>query len=357
MNWQTFLPWFGGASSDSAQLPSACLDEERLRSAVARERLRCDRTQRRLALAIFDFAAAENSGPELARLAEIMVARLRQTDDVGRWSASELAALLPDTDAAGAWKVVDDLLARYGAEHPRPEVRVYEYPSPPTDSDAEESGPQEKSLPTAAPLEALFAQPLPLWKRGLDVVGAAFGLVLLSPLLLATAIAVWATSPGPILFLQRRQGLGGKNFTLCKFRTMYVDAEERKATLLALNEQDGPAFKIQNDPRITPIGTFLRKSCIDELPQLWNVLWGEMTLVGPRPLEFKEQRHVLPWQRRRLEVTPGLTCIWQVDGGKRVSFAEWMRMDRQYMESSSLWQDLVLIARTALKVVLFRAST
>ena len=141
-----------------------------------------------------------------------------------------------------------------------------------------------------------------------------------------------------------------------KFRSMVVDAEQRKRELLALNEQDGPAFKISADPRVTPLGRFLRTTSIDELPQLINVLKGDMSLVGPRPLPCDESDACRGWQRRRLDVTPGLTCIWQVRGRSQVSFADWCRMDLQYVASRSLLRDVTLIALTLPAVLLRRGA-
>jgi len=145
--------------------------------------------------------------------------------------------------------------------------------------------------------------------------------------------------------------LGGKSFKIYKLRTMRPDAESLKSELLAYSEQDGPAFKMANDPRITPIGRFLRKTSIDELPQLWNVLKGDMSLVGPRPLPVDESKSCQLWQRRRLSVRPGLTCIWQIRGRNSVSFDEWVRMDLKYIKRRSFWYDLYLIASTAPAVV------
>ena len=208
----------------------------------------------------------------------------------------------------------------------------------------------------AQPLAPLFAAPLPIWKRAIDIVGAVVALVLFSPILLLAAVLVKLTSVGPVIFRQQRVGLGGRLFTMYKFRTMFVDAEARQAELRRFSEQDGPAFKMTNDPRITRIGRYLRKSCVDELPQLWNVLKGDMTLVGPRPLDAKETSQITGWQRRRIDVTPGLTCIWQIDGKSRVPFVEWMRMDIRYLRARSLGRDLKLIARTVKTVVLHRGS-
>src|SRR5262249_30144394 len=140
------------------------------------------------------------------------------------------------------------------------------------------------------------------------------------------------------------------------FRTMFANAEARKHELLALNEQDGPAFKMKNDPRVTGIGWFLRSTSIDELPQLWNILRGDMSLVGPRPLPCAETANCADWQRQRLDATPGRTCIWQVHGRSRVSFAEWVRMDVRYIRSRSLWRDLVLLLLTVPAVLLRRGA-
>ena len=208
----------------------------------------------------------------------------------------------------------------------------------------------------ARPLEELFLQPLPKWKRCIDVVGATVGLIVLSPLLLLSALLIKITAPGPVLFRQTREGLGGRLFTIYKFRTMFVDADKRKDELRTASEQDGPCFKMAGDPRITPLGRYLRKTCIDELPQLWNVLKGDMTLVGPRPLDYRESQKIHQWGRRRLEATPGLTCIWQVHGKSRVPFNEWMRMDIRYMRKRGFWLDLKLIRETVQQVLLHRAS-
>jgi lipopolysaccharide/colanic/teichoic acid biosynthesis glycosyltransferase len=212
-----------------------------------------------------------------------------------------------------------------------------------------------KSRPVAG-LEGLLARPMPLWKRTLDLFGAVTGLVVLAPLLAVIAAAIKLTSPGPVLFRQRRGGRAGEPFTILKFRTMTVDAEQRKAHLRGQNEQDGPAFKIKQDPRVTSLGRILRCTSLDELPQLWNVLRGDMSLVGPRPLPCDESAACSRWQRQRLDVTPGLTCIWQVRGRGRVSFAEWVRMDLRYIRSHSLVLDLLLLVLTVPAVLLRRGA-
>ena len=202
----------------------------------------------------------------------------------------------------------------------------------------------------------LLIKPLPLWKRAIDLALAGFALTLASPILAIAALAIRLSSPGPILFRQKRAGLGGKPFTIFKFRTMCIDAEQKKAALRHRSEQDGPAFKIRHDPRITRVGRFLRETSLDELPQLWNVIRGDMSLVGPRPLPLDESQQCDVWHRRRLDVTPGLTCIWQVKGRSRVTFTEWIRMDRTYIGRRSLWNDLKLILMTVPSVLLRRGA-
>jgi lipopolysaccharide/colanic/teichoic acid biosynthesis glycosyltransferase len=162
------------------------------------------------------------------------------------------------------------------------------------------------------------------------------------------------TSPGPVLFRQQRSGLNGRPFTIFKFRTMVTDAEQRKHELQAMNEMTGPVFKMTSDPRVTPIGKFLRKFSIDEFPQLLNVLRGEMSLVGPRPLPVDEVKrfHDLA-HRRRLSVKPGLTCLWQISGRNNVSdFNDWVRLDLEYIDNWSIWLDLRILFRTVPVVLL-----
>ena len=207
----------------------------------------------------------------------------------------------------------------------------------------------------ALPMEPLFLRPLPAWKRAIDLVGASFGLLAATPVLLAAAIAIKLTDRGPIFFIQKRAGLGGKPFDMYKLRSMYMDAEARKQELMHLNERTGPVFKIANDPRVTRVGRFIRKTSIDELPQFLNVLKGDMSLVGPRPPTLDEVEKYQLWHRRRLEVTPGITCIWQVFGRSvNVSFEDWVRMDAQYVRTWGFWQDLKLILGTIPAVILQR---
>lgn len=186
-----------------------------------------------------------------------------------------------------------------------------------------------------------------LVKRIIDFAVSLTLTVLLSPLFLVVAILIKLTSPGPVFFTQKRLGLSKRRFSIYKFRTMVADAERKMHELEDFNEVSGPVFKIMNDPRITPIGRLLRKTSVDELPQLFNVLKGEMSLVGPRPLPVRDYEGFNhDWQRRRFSVTPGITCLWQVNGRSSISFEKWMELDMQYIDQWSLWLDLKILART-----------
>lgn len=187
-----------------------------------------------------------------------------------------------------------------------------------------------------------------VFKRTLDIFGAIIGIVLLSPVLLIVAILIKSESKGKVLFSQKRVGLKGKEFKIYKFRSMVENAEDLRKNLEERNELVGPMFKMKNDPRITKVGRFIRRTSIDELPQLINVLKGDMSLVGPRPSLSKEVMNFEPWMLKRLEVKPGLTCYWQVYGRSSIGFNEWMKLDIKYVEEMSIWTDIKLIFKTVL---------
>ena len=189
-------------------------------------------------------------------------------------------------------------------------------------------------------------------KRTLDIILSFVLSIIFSPIIIFVIIAIKATSKGPVLFRQMRSGLNGRKFKLYKFRTMVVGAEMKKRELEKMNEMDGPVFKMKFDPRITKIGRILRKLSIDEIPQLLNVLKGEMSIVGPRPPLPVEVELYKMWQRRRLSRKPGLTCIWQVSGRNQIQFEKWMQMDLQYIDQWSLWLDFKILFKTVF-VVLF----
>jgi len=388
---------------------------ERMRAIIDRERMRSDRGNSMFAMLTFTLVEP-CTDEQFECLGQVLKQRLRVTDDAGVLGPNCVGAVLPETSVVGAWKVADNVCELLPASFPRPDCKVYVHPAD-RDPAAREPGEQiaagdntspgepidaasqpaeddqtiennqpvglgqstgvavaEATVATATQATAmtavvmeqhprsgeamklLFVQAMPWWKRAIDVIGSATALIVFSPVLLLAAIAVKVSSPGPVFFAQRRHGLGGRTFTIYKLRTMCVDAEAKKAALRSISEQDGPAFKLKNDPRVTRVGAFLRKTSIDELPQLFNVLTGDMSLVGPRPLPCNESEGCVPWQQRRLDVTPGLTCIWQVRGRSKVTFDEWVRMDVQYIRSRSLVTDVALIAQTLPAVVLRKGA-
>ena len=185
------------------------------------------------------------------------------------------------------------------------------------------------------------------FKRLMDILLAVAALILGSPFFLITALLVKLTSPGPVIFSQVRVGRFGRHFKFYKFRSMYIDAEVRKAELLKLNESgDGVIFKMKKDPRITPVGRFIRKFSIDELPQLFNVLLGDMSLVGPRPPLPSEVKTYTLEERKRLNITPGITCLWQVSGRSELPFSKQIALDKEYIASQSMWKDFLILLRT-----------
>ena len=196
-----------------------------------------------------------------------------------------------------------------------------------------------------------------VFKRLLDIVAASILLILLTPLVLTIMLLIRLESPGPIFFKQVRVGRWGKLFTMWKFRSMYIDAEARMAALLAENESGGGViFKMKHDPRISRVGRFIRKASIDELPQLWNVVVGDMSLVGPRPALPSEVNQYSLADRRRLEVIPGITCIWQVSGRSDIPFPEQVKLDVLYIESSSFGNDILILLKTVPAVLLGRGA-
>jgi exopolysaccharide biosynthesis polyprenyl glycosylphosphotransferase len=215
---------------------------------------------------------------------------------------------------------------------------------------------------SAEPLGALEAPARPSWfryetaKRALDLAMATLGLISTAPIWLAIVIAIKLDSPGPAIFVQERVGLNGRRFRFYKFRSMHVDAERRLAELRAQNEVDGPVFKMRKDPRISKVGAFLRRTSLDELPQLLNVLKGDMSMVGPRPPLPREVEKYRPSDIVRLSVKPGLTCLWQIRGRSTLGFETWMEYDREYISNLSLRLDMSILVRTVWAVLSCRGA-
>jgi len=201
-------------------------------------------------------------------------------------------------------------------------------------------------LPTCAPTPVPYARA----KRACDIALSLLLLLVAFPFMLVVALLVKLTSKGPVFYVSDRVGLAGKTIRFTKFRTMIVDADRLIAVLKSKNEKDGPIFKMKDDPRITPIGRFLRKFSLDELPQLWSVLTGDMSMVGPRPPLPREVARYDTRAMRRLSVTPGITCYWQVMGRSNLTFEEWLALDLKYIDEMSFWTDVKILLRTPVAV-------
>jgi lipopolysaccharide/colanic/teichoic acid biosynthesis glycosyltransferase len=193
-------------------------------------------------------------------------------------------------------------------------------------------------------------------KRVFDLVVGLSVFVFVIPIVPLIALMIKLDSPGPVFYRQDRIGRGGRSFRFYKFRSMYREADRRRVELEASNEQQGPVFKMKADPRITPVGQFLRRSSMDEIPQILNVLRGEMSIVGPRPPLPVEVARYQPWHRRRLDVQPGITCLWQIAGRSHIGFDEWMRLDMEYLRTRSLRADLAIFVKTLPAVMARRGA-
>ena len=323
-------------------------DEKSFRFEMARERMRVDRNRSPLAVLTIELPSDRATAHDFDFLGRVLVRRLRITDTIGLLSNNVIGVLLPDTVKSGAWKVASDICSVYPVGHDRPNCEVYVYPEEPPHRHDGSNGAEHHPDDVVAPssIDTLLAQPTPPWKRLVDIFGASIGLLTTAPLLLPCIAAIKLSSRGPVFYTQEREGLAGRRFRMYKLRTMHVDAEKRQQALRAMSEQDGPAFKMTDDPRTTAVGRWLRASSLDELPQFVNVLRGEMSLVGPRPLPTIESLACSPWQRQRLWVAPGMTGIWQVAGRSTVKFDQWMRMDVAYVRRRSFLCDMRLILST-----------
>ena len=359
---------------------SAVPSGSHFRAILNRERSRADRNGS--VVSLLEFTLSENnnkSGQQAVEdISNYLQERLRVTDDFGLLAPDTVGIVLPETGLDGAEVVARDVRSTMEPVVGKLSHQIYEYPDSNfpanTDKDSSDEGSnnEDSGLPvgketvvsaaasspnsrtlrsglaTRNSLTPFLSQPIPVWKRALDLAGSGIGLLLLSPVFLVVACGIRLSSPGPVFFAQRRTGIGGKPFTMFKFRSMVPTAESQRDQFAHLNERDGPAFKISNDPRITPIGNLLRKTNIDELPQLLNVFFGQMSLVGPRPLPCAEAEACRGWHRRRMDVIPGMTCIWQVSDREGLTFEEWVRMDVEYSKRVSLLQDIKLLLATPL---------
>ncbi|QEG40234.1 sugar transferase [Roseimaritima ulvae] len=327
------------------------LSKTQLARELNRERLRAVRRELPFCLLLIRLSGRQTKRHDRRQLSRLLQRAMRKTDVKGQLDHDAIGVLLVDTAEPGgrsAAERLEGLLATLGL---RAELDVRQFDAagfPRSDDFDDWDAPSTSDSPPRAQMP-----PVPgsnaaaeAVKRGIDIAGAIVGLVLAAPVIVLAAIAIRTTSPGPALFGQRREGRYGRPFTIYKLRTMVVDAEQQLDAIRSHSERDGPAFKMSNDPRVTRLGRWLRSTCLDELPQLWNVLRGDMSLVGPRPLPIEESRACQTWQRRRLDIRPGLTCVWQIDKRRAENFDHWMRMDLNYVDGRSLWQDFSLLART-----------
>ena len=348
---------------------------------LERERARSERTGHIFSLVIFGINHGKGTDTALLEhLGNVLVQKVRMSDDVGWYEEGRIGTLLPGTSAEGAWQFIDIIKKKIGEAESSLNCTVYSYPHLSNGSGirGKTSEEQETRLnhmssldvtanfpPVASsigtsvkPLEILFARPIPIWKRLADFSGALLLLIILSPLFLLIPLFIKIVSPGSAFYRQERIGYQGRRFTLWKFRTMHVnnDATGHKQYLGHLIEGDAPMAKLDDglDPRIIPFGKFLRNSYLDELPQLINVLLGDMSLVGPRPCLPYEAEKYLQWHTRRFDTLPGMTGLWQVSGKNRLTFKEMIRLDIRYSRKMSPWLDariLLLTAPTILGIV------
>jgi lipopolysaccharide/colanic/teichoic acid biosynthesis glycosyltransferase len=343
-------------------------------SILHRERDRADRTGQEFSMAAFEVGNGGGKTHAARNLVPILTHRIRSTDSIGWLADGRIGAVLPHTRPECAWKFVANVRKAYNGSAP-PECVVYAYPSswlpgddgdPPRDPSSLRKTPvpgetgdsgmmfsRVDAADSARPIEELDPHVLfriPLWKRAIDIAGSLVAILILSPLLLLAALLIKITSPGPVLFRQERVGYLGRVFTMWKFRTMHVNADttphRNYLRELIRNEKEMTKLDHGRDHRIIPFGNLLRATGIDELPQLINVLLGDMSLVGPRPCLPYEAREYDLWQKRRFDTLPGLTGLWQVSGKNRTTFKEMMRLDIGYARKRAFLLDVTIVLKT-----------
>jgi lipopolysaccharide/colanic/teichoic acid biosynthesis glycosyltransferase len=362
---------------------------EEFRKIIKRARARSDRTGNSFSVAVFDMANDDMCKCSIDDLVNCAKERVRSTDVIGWFDTSSIGIVLYNLPPHQAWQVADDICRKVGVKTATSFCRIFAYPcrySSRNENSLEETDlkrlflleqskkkslnvssktqfaekpfqinresvdrVRKNTLKAAIPLEPVLGCPLPLWKRGLDIFVSLTGLILLSPFCLLVALVIKSVSPGPIFFKQKRIGYLGKPFTFWKFRTMYInsDTTDHMNHVHDLIQSEKPMNKLDDkNSQIIPFGRILRKTCIDELPQLLNVLRGEMSLVGPRPcLPYEFQKYRL-WHKQRFDTLPGMTGLWQVKGKNRTTFKEMIRLDIAYEQRISVWQDLMILFYT-----------
>jgi len=365
---------------------------EQFRAAIERERARADRNGHEFSVVLLSTDNPEPDSAQLKYLAQVLAKRIRLIDEAGWFDDKHIGVVLPYTSATGAARLADDICEAAAKRVTSLKCNIYTYPSnwfsngkgnsaqlyfsdilpewnttkSPRLSNciiqndgiknvlAGEEQPDDTTsncTVLSKVHDPIFVWLLPTWKRSLDIVGVLFGLVVLSPLMLLVAIIIKIVSPGPVLFKHPRVGYMGRTFDMWKFRTMKINADRsnhRQHVTKLINGQglEIPMTKLDHDPQIIPLGRTLRKTCLDELPQLVNVLRGEMSLVGPRPPIPYETEVYLHWHNGRLHILPGMTGLWQVSGKNRLTFKQMVRLDIQYARQQSLWLDIKILLKT-----------
>lgn len=353
------------SGADSTVLPDGVLSRHHFLSELHREKRRTERTVAPLSIALFQLDTAHNAGPiSSGELLEILRSAKRETDVVGSLGEGRIALLLPDTNKEGANVLTERIVKGTGVSGLT--AVTASYPDEVFVSLLQDTDQATDSAPISADEHPLQEEPSYGLKRAIDIIGALVALVLFSPVMLITAIVIAMTSPGPVIFRQTRIGKKGMPFEFYKFRSMRNDADDSihreyvekliQGNLQEINNgsAEKPYYKMTCDPRVTGVGKFIRRTHIDELPQLFNVLKGDMSLVGPRPgLPYEVEKYEYWHLRRILEIKPGITCLWQVNGHNATSFDDMVRLDIRYVRECSLLLDLSILLKTV-KVVLTR---
>jgi lipopolysaccharide/colanic/teichoic acid biosynthesis glycosyltransferase len=381
-------------------VPSILQSKESFRASVIRERQRVDRNQHLFSLLLFTVGKQNSNGVTAQQLAHLLAERIRSTDEVGWFDNKRIGVILPYACAKGAYKLANEICKTFDPETSAPKYIVHTYPSNGSSDDntyrdqqeISDSPRHQKSIASQSPpmpvkhsqnvnctpatssfacyvtdgcraapkyIEPFFAQALPIGKRITDILVSLFGLIVLSPVLLLIALAIKICYGSPVIFKQQRVGYSGKIFTLWKFRTMKPGEESSShkkymSSLInsALDESSAKAMtKLDKDLPITGLGRILRATSFDEMPQLINVLCGDMTLIGPRPPTVYEVKEYLPWYCQRFDTVPGMTGLWQVSGKNKLTFLEMIRLDIKYIRELSLWSDIVIFVRTPLAIL------
>ena len=323
---------------------------------IKRERLLADRNNNKLSLILFDVELLNKCNTHIEDLIDILNTRIRLSDEIGWFDKRKVAVLLVNTSMKGARKLAHEICMSLEAFSPVLPYTVFTYPSLIWLNENNYTNTtcyKEKEYVTFAD-----GYKMPFWKRIIDIYGSLIGLIILSPLFIIITIFIKIVSPGPVFFYQKRVGQFGNPFTFLKFRTMKVNNDSSIHILYLKNlingdgHGDKPMVKLAHDSRIIPFGHFLRNTCLDELPQLINVLVGDMSLIGPRPCIPYEAKEYLHWHARRFDITPGMTGLWQISGKNRTTFKEMIRLDIKYATELSFWLDMKILFKTPFAILL-----